>query len=60
MTAKTDKAGSPAHPFLEGPIAGKILQLAAPGLLGSLLQSALFVAAGSSEGLVHWLLPVSH
>ena len=46
MTAKTDKAGSPAHPFLEGPIAGKILQLAAPGLLGSLLQSALFVADG--------------
>ncbi|WP_323795566.1 MATE family efflux transporter [Nisaea sp.] len=46
MTAKTDKADSPAHPFLEGPIASRILRLAAPGLLGSLLQSALFVADG--------------
>lgn len=46
MTAKTDKADSTTHPFLDGPIAGKVLRLAAPGLLGSLLQSVLFVADG--------------
>ncbi|MEO9899611.1 MATE family efflux transporter [Nisaea sp.] len=46
MTAKTEIIDSTAHPFLEGPIASKILRLAAPGLLGSLLQSVLFVADG--------------
>ena len=46
MAAGKDMAGSPTHPFLDGPIGGKILRLAAPGLLGGLLQSVLFAVDG--------------
>lgn len=46
MTVKTNIAGAVSHPFLEGPIARRIVRLAVPGLLGGLMQSALYIADG--------------
>lgn len=46
MTAKTNIASTVSHPFLEGPIASRIVRLAVPGLLGGLMQSALYIADG--------------
>lgn len=46
MTVKTAMTGAASHPFLEGPIASRIARLAAPGLLGGLMQSILYVADG--------------
>ncbi len=46
MTVKTAMTGAAPHPFLEGPIASRIARLAAPGLLGGLMQSILYVADG--------------
>jgi len=44
MTAKT--AVATAHPFTDGPIVRNLGRLAAPGLLGGLMQSILYVADG--------------
>ncbi|UUX49817.1 MATE family efflux transporter [Nisaea acidiphila] len=50
MTETANDPAAETHPLLEGAIAGKLVRLALPGLLGGLMQSFLYVADGRFVG----------